>query len=367
MNWKVPYINLGKQFEKSKLKFISEFERVMKEGSFILRADVKKFEENLADYLGVREVIGVNSGTDALYLATEAIGINNGDEVITVANSFVAPISSIIRQGAKPVFVDIKDDFNMDVSQVEKKITKKTKAIMPVHLNGRCCDMASLNDLSKKYNIPIIEDAAQAVGAAYNKKRAGSFGLVGCFSLHPMKTLSCAGDGGAIATNDIYLAEKLRVLRDHGQKEKGEFLYRGYNSRLDNLQAAILNVKFKHLNEYIDKRRKIASIYSERLKDFPLRLPPAPSNGDFFDTYTSYVVRTKKQQQLVDYLKEEKIEVFVHTKKPIYQHKGLKLQNYHLPVNEKICKENVSLPVNPELNDNQINYVVDKIKEFFKK
>ncbi len=156
MKWKVPYINLGKQFEKYRLEFISEFERVMKEGSFILRADVKKFEENLANYLGVKEVIGVNSGTDALYLVTEAIGINKGDEVITVAHSFVAPISSIIRRGAKPVFVDIRDDFNMDVSQIEKKINSKTKAILPVHLNGRCGDMDKLEDIAKKYNLLII-------------------------------------------------------------------------------------------------------------------------------------------------------------------------------------------------------------------
>ncbi|MBI2004033.1 DegT/DnrJ/EryC1/StrS family aminotransferase [Candidatus Pacearchaeota archaeon] len=366
MIWKVPYINLGKQFKNLEKELIVEFKRVMSEGSFILRQDVKRFEENLANYLGVREVIGVNSGTDALYLAIEAIGINKKDEIITVAHSFVAPISAIIRRGAKPIFVDIQNDFNMDVSQVEKKITNKTKAILPVHLNGRCCDMAPLNELSKKYNLPIIEDAAQAIGAKYNKKRAGSFGLAGCFSLHPMKTLSCAGDGGAISTNDVYLAEKLRVLRDHGQKIKGEFLGVGYNSRLDNLQAAILNVKFKHLDEYIKKRRKIAEIYNEELSSLPIILPPAPSKEKYFDTYTSYVIRTDKQEKLIKFLRENGIEVFVHVIKPLDKHQGLGLEQIVLPKNELICSQNVSIPIYPEMEKRQIKEVIDNLKKFYK-
>lgn len=365
MKWKVPYINLGKQFNDLEKELTAEFKRVMGNGDFILRGDVKKFEENVASYLGVKHVIGVNSGTDALYLSTDALEIKPDDEVITVAHSFVATLASIIRQGAKPVFVDIRDDFNMDVSQIEKKITSKTKVILPVHLNGRCCDMTILNDLSKKYNIPIIEDAAQALGAKYKEKKAGSFGDLGCFSTHPMKILSCAGDGGFISTNNDSLADKVRTLRDHGQKIKGDYLFFGYNSRLDNLQAAILNVKFKHLDEYINRRRKIAEIYNKSLENLPIILPQKPSKGDYYDTYNSYVIRSERRNDLFDFLRSKSIESYIHIDKPLYFHPGLNLRNSHLKNNEKICKEILSLPIYPEMNNEQINYVTDSLGEFF--
>jgi len=196
MVWKVPYINLGKQFKNLEKKLTAEFKRVMNNGDFILRADVKKFEENLANYLGVKHVIGVNSGTDALYLSTDALEIKSDDEVITVAHSFVATAASIVYRRAKPIFVDIEDDYNINSNLIEKAITKKTKAIIPVHLNGRSCEIEKIIDVAKKYGLFVIEDAAQALGAEYKGRKVGSFGNLSCFSAHPMKTLSCAGDGG---------------------------------------------------------------------------------------------------------------------------------------------------------------------------
>jgi len=363
MIWKVPYIDLPKQFFQHREELVYEFEKIMSQGSFILREDVNKFEKNMASYLGVKNVIGVNSGTDALYLSVSALGIGEGDEVITVAHSFVATLASIVRVGAKPILVDIRDDFNMDVEQVRDKITGKTKAIIPVHLNGRSCQMKRLEEIAD--GIPIIEDSAQALGSMYKGKKTGSFGIVGCFSTHPMKILGCAGDGGFISTNEDLLAEKIKRLRDHGQKEKGEFVDWGYNSRLDNLQAAILNVKFKSLKNYISRRREIASIYSEELKDLPLVLPPKPSEGDFFDTYNSYVIRSEQRERLLFHLKKKGIECFVHIGRPLYQYKELGLTGMNLKNNEEICKEILSIPIYPEMKKKQINHVVDSIHKFF--
>jgi dTDP-4-amino-4,6-dideoxygalactose transaminase len=363
--WRVPYLGLPLQFKNLEKELTAEFKRVMGSGEFILRDDVDKFERNMASYLGVKHVIGVNSGTDALYLGAEAVGINSDDEVITVAHSFVATVAAITRRGAKPVFVDICEDFNMNTDEVENHVNARTKAILPVHLNGRVCNMDNLEKIARKYGLKIIEDAAQAIGARYQGKMAGSFGEIGCFSLHPMKTLSCAGDGGFISTNNDDTAERIRKLRNHGQKEKGEFLCFGSSSRLDNLQAAILNVKFSHLNEYISKRREIASKYSTALLGLPLKLPPKPDDGEHFDTYNSYVIRTKRRDELKEYLKENGIEVFVSIPKPLYSHQGLKLENNELKNNQKICLESLSLPIFPEMKDKEIKYVGDCICNFF--
>ena len=366
MKWKVPFIDLSLQFKNSEQEITEEFKRVMNEGSFILRNDVEKFENNMALYLGVKHVIGVNSGTDALSLSVEVAGIKEGDEVITVAHTFIATIAAIVHRKAKPILVDIKDDFNMDMEEVEKAITSKTKAIIPVHLNGRICDMGKVMELAQKHNLIIIEDACQSLGSLYKGKKAGSFGLAGCFSTHPLKTLSCAGDGGFISTNNDEIAEKIRYLRNHGQKTRGDIFDFGYNSRLDNLHAALLNIKFKLLDNWIKRRREIASIYSKRLADLPLILPPSPSPQDFFDTYNSYVIRTSYHQELIDFLKLNGIEIFSHFSKPLYHNQKLNLLNYHLPLQEKICKEILSLPIYPELTNEQVEYVIETIHKFFK-
>lgn len=367
MKWKVPYIDLNLQFKNLEEEITSEFKRVMSEGSFILRDDVKRFEDNIASYLDVKHVIGVNSGTDALYLAVNASGIKEGDEVITVAHSFVATLASIYHRNAKPVLVDINDDFNIDADKIEESITEKTKAIIPVHLNGRMCNMEKISDIAGKYNLLMIEDSAQSLGAMYKGKKSGSFGILGCFSTHPMKTLSCGGDGGFISTNNDELAEKIQMMRNHGQDKDKNPGFFAYNSRLDNLHAAILNVKFKNLGKWIKRRREIASIYSEKLKRLPLIPPPKPSDGDYFDVYNSYVIRSNQRDKLFSYLREKGIEVFVHIGKPLYKYEGLNIKDVFLPKNEKICSEILSIPIYPEMTNNQVDYVSENINSFFKR
>lgn len=366
MNWTVPYLNIPKQYIDIKESLDNEFHRIMSSGSFILRDDVTKFEKNLSNYLNIKHIIGVNSGTDALYLSMGAIGFDDGDEVITVAHTFVATIASIIYAGAKPVLVDIGDDYNMDSNSIESAINDRTKAILPVHLNGRVCNMTEITRIAKKYGLLIIEDSAQALGAKYNNLHAGSFGIAGTWSCHPMKTLGCAGDGGFIGTNDDNLAEKLRYLRDHGQKTKTDLESFGYNSRLDNLQAAILNIKFKQLNNWILKRREIASVYTSELDGLPIKLPPFSENDDYYDSYNSYVIMVEERDKLYNYLREKGIEVFIHISKPLYHHKKLELSTGILERNEKICKRILSLPIYPELDEKQLNYVINHIKNFFK-
>ncbi len=291
MSWNVPYINLGLQYIEDKQRIDEEFNRVMSNGSFILRDDVDIFEKKMAGILNVKHVIGVNSGTDALYLAVRALKIGVNDEVITVAHTFVATIAAIHHVGGAHTLIDINSDYNIDTSLIENAITEKTKAIMPVHMNGRMCNMDVIMRVAEKYNLVVIEDAAQALGAKYKESYSGSIGDIGCFSLHPMKILSCPGDGGFITTNSDILNNKLRLLRNHGQKTKTELSEYGYSSRLDNLHAAIVNIKLDRLVDKIDRRRIIARIYNDKLSKLPIRLPNAPEDvNTYYDVYNSYVI-----------------------------------------------------------------------------
>lgn len=364
--FKVPYIDLPKQHKAIEQEVMAAIKRVISSGSFILRDDLKLFEKNIAEYLGCRYSVGVNSGTDALFLALYGQGFKPGNEVITVSHTFVATISVIKHCALNPVLIDVGKDFNMDVKQLEKVINRKTRAIIPVHLNGRVCDMDKIKEIARRHNLVIIEDAAQALGASYKGKKAGTFGI-GCFSAHPMKNLSCAGDGGFITTNNEDLAQKLRLLRDHGQRRKGETVVFGFNSRLDNLQAAILNVKLRHLPTWIKRRRKVAKLYSENLVGLgDLEFSCAPEEkGDYYDIYNSYCVCTKKRDELCRYLRDKGIEVFTHLSKPNHLQKRLGLNNFSLPNTERISKTVLSLPIYPEIEDGQISYVIETIKKFY--
>lgn len=363
--WHVPYIDLAAQNTRLQAQLVDSFTEVMENAAFILRNDVRDFEKRIAEVLNVSHVIGVNSGTDALYLTMQTLELDRGDEVITVAHTFVATVAAIVHAGGTPVFVDIGDDFNMDPQALETAITPQTKAILPVHLNGRMCNMERILAIAEQHEIPIIEDAAQALGARFKTDTAGTLGLAGCFSLHPMKILSCLGDGGFITTRDDTLAAKLRLLRDHGQKTKNDLLCFGYNSRLDNLQAAFLNIKLPYLNQYIHRRREIAALYNRLLQNSPLLLPPAPDTFPYFDSYASYVIRTEYQQELYSYLRDMGIEVYIHLQRPIHSHKKLGLTKVHLPNNEKLCREILSLPIYPEMTDDQVKYVVHHINLFY--
>jgi dTDP-4-amino-4,6-dideoxygalactose transaminase len=368
MQYKVPFVNYPEHYRRIWDEVMGAISEVLTKGDLILRDQLRQFEQNMASFVGTKHAVGLNSGTDALFLSLKASGIGPGDEVITVAHTFVATIAVTVHCGAKPVLVDVGDDMNMDMDQVERKISSKTKAVIPVDLNGRLCGMAKLMAIADEHGLIVIEDAAQALGATLDGKGAGSFGLTGCFSFYPAKILGSAGDAGLLTTDDAEIAEKVRLLRDHGQdRSTGEILYYGWNSRMDNLQAAILNVKLKHVSVWNARRRELASLYQKGLADLSdVKLPPPPSDGRFFDVYQNYVIRSQKRDQLVSYLRESGVEVLVSWPKPVYHHKALGLGGFHLPKTEQISNEVLSLPMYPELSEEQVEYVIETIHNFYK-
>lgn len=367
MNYKVGFVDFPLHYHRLKSEIDAAIKEVLAGGDFILRRQLKEFEGNIASFIGVDYAVGVNSGTDALHLSLLAAGIRPGDEVITVAHTFVASVAVIVHCGATPVLVDVGEDFNMDMEKIESAITPKTKAIMPVHLNGRLCDMERLMSVAHKHHLLVIEDAAQALGATFDGQKAGSFGLTGCFSFYPAKILGGVGDGGMVVTNNSEIAEKIRLLRDHGQQRAtGEILYYGFNSRLDNLQAAILDVKLRHLPDWIERRRELAGIYETGLCGLPqIKTPPPPQGGRYFDVFTNYVVQTEKRDELVAYLRECGIEILVSWPKPMHHHKALGLGHFHLPETEKISREVLSLPLYPELSKDKVEFVIESIRGFY--
>jgi dTDP-4-amino-4,6-dideoxygalactose transaminase len=365
---KVPFVNYSLQYKNLETEIDAAMKSVLNRGDLIMRSDVEEFEKKMAEFLGVRYFISLNSGTDALIFALKAAGIGAGDEVITVSHTFVASIASIAHCGAKPVLVDVKEDFTMDMEKAEAAITSKTKAMLPVHLNGRMCDMERLMEIASKHNLIIIEDAAQALGAKLNNKMAGTFGLAGCYSFYPAKILGTFGDGGGLATNDEKIAEKIRLFRDHGQKTKTEILCFGWTSRLDNLQAAVLNIKIKHLNGWIKRRREIAEIYNKNLSGVAgIKLPPSPNSDEkYFDVFQNYVLRAEKRDELFSFLKEKGVETLIKDPIAVHHHSGLGISDFHLPFSDELAKKVISLPLYPELTDGQIKYVIESVKIFYK-
>ena len=364
---KVSFVNYQVSFRNLKREINKAVQGVLSRGDLILRKDVEDFEKKLANFIGVKHAIGLNSGTDALFLSLKAAGIGQGDEVITVSHTFVASIATIAQAGATPILVDVKEDFTMDENKIEAAISSKTKAIIPVHLNGRMCNMDKIMEIAEKHNLIVIEDAAQSLGAIFNGKRAGSIGLTGCFSFYPAKILGCAGDSGALTTNDEKIAEEIRLLRDHGQKTKREIICFGWNSRLDNLQAAILNVKFRYLTKWLKNRRIIAQVYNKNLAGIKeIKLPEPPdSDKRYFDVYQNYVLRAEKRDELFEFLKKKRVETLIKDPIPNHWQKGLGLEHFKLPVSERLAEEVISLPMYPELTRDQQKYVIKCVKEFY--
>lgn len=368
MNHKVPFIDYPAHYQNMEHEILAIIKDVLfTRADLILRKDLKEFEENIASFLGTKYAVGVNCCTDALHLSLYANGIGAGDEVVTVAHTFVATVEAIIHCGAKPILVDIGEDFNMDVAQLERAVSPRTKAIVPVHLNGRVCNMEKVMAIGKKYDLVVIEDAAQSLGATYNGRKAGTFGAAGCFSFFPAKILGTAGDGGLVCTNRKGFAEKIRLLRNHGRKTKNNIALYGFNRRLDNIQAAILNMKLKYLPKWIEKRREIATMYHNGLKDINgIKLPPGPNNTSrHFDVFQNYVIRAKNRNALVKYLENKGVETLISWPKPMHKHKKLNLQHFKLPMTEKISKEVISLPMNTELTKKQVEYVIESVKAFY--
>jgi dTDP-4-amino-4,6-dideoxygalactose transaminase len=366
MGYQVRFVNFPRQYQQHKEEFDRVFEEIMSGGDFILRRHVEEFEKRVAEYVGTKYAIGVNTGTDALYLSAQALGFGSGDEVITVAHTFVATVGAIVQCRATPLLVDITDDFNMDVNQIEAAITPKTKGIIPVHLNGHSCNMDKILHVAKKYHLRIIEDAAQALGAQFKGKRCASFGDTGIFSFYPAKVLGTAGDGGIVCTNDDALARKIKAFRDNGRVESVDVVECfGWCTRLDNLHAAILDMKFNYFDEWIKRRRAIAKMYDEGLSDIPEVVRPPISKSDYFDVYQNYVIRTEQRDKLVAHLQKSGVEVLISWRVPMHQQEALGLSHFKLPITERISREVISLPMYPELTDDEVEFVIEAIKKCF--
>lgn len=366
--WKIPFVGLKRQYQDFREEILASVDRIFSEASFILRDDVDKFENIFADIIGTDYAIGVNSGSDALLLSMEALGFGSGDEIITVAHTCLPTINAIVKCGATPILVDIGDDFNMDAEKLEASITHRTKAIVPVHQNGRMCDMKRIMEIGERKSLAIIEDSAQGLGARFGDQPAGSIGRVGCFSLHPMKVLGVGGDGGVITTNDPALVRKLRILRNvSGLKDTEGVPTYGYNSRLDTLHAAIALVKIKHLSRWLETLRCLAARYHKAFADIPdIHRPPPPEDNLRYDVFTSYVIRTTRRDELMAWLKADSIEVFALWPTPLHLKPSLKLSDCQLPQTERISKEVLSLPIYPQLSEDEQDFVIASIRNFFK-
>ena len=363
---KVPYINLGLQHQKDKQRILTKVSELLDSGMFILGDEVKQFEERFATLCGTKYAVGVANGTDALVLALQSLGIGKGDEVITAPNSYLASGSSIALCGATPVFADVREDYNIDPVQVRKKITDKTKAIIPVHLTGRPAPMDEINMVAKEFNLHVVEDAAQAVGAQYKNKAVGCLSDVACFSLHPLKNLSAIGDAGIMTTNNKEIYEWLLKARSHGMKSRDECEFWSMNSRLDAVQAAILNIKIGNIKEWTERRRGIAAKYVQELG----HLVHVPKEQAFEKSvYHTFIIMTAHRDALQKHLHEHGVDSKIHYPIAIHQQDAaqqLKSSHDAFPETEKQITQILSLPVYPELTDEQVNHVCAQVKSFFK-
>lgn len=354
-----------KEYAAKRKGINSAVQKVLQSGYFILGQEVLKFEKDFARYLEVKHVIGVGNGMEAIEIALLALGIKKGDEVITTSLSAAATALAIKAVGATPVFADIDKYCHIDPKEIERKISKKTKAILPVHLYGQAADMSKIMALAKKYKLEVIEDCAQAHGAQFKGKRVGSLGIAGCFSFYPTKNLGAYGDGGAIATNNAELADKMRMIRNYGQKNRYEHPIYGLNSRLDELQAGILSVKLKQLDSENKKRNAIAKLYRQGLKQVGgLKLPE--ERGFVSHVYHLFVIETTNRNSLQEFLREKGIPTIIHYPIPIYKQKAFATSNkLNLPETKRVTDKILSLPCHPYLTNKEVRYICGKIKEFY--
>lgn len=364
----IPYVNFPGQYREMRQEILSAVEGVFTRGDYILGEEVSAFESSFAALCGVQFAVSVANGTDALMLALKVLGVGPGDEVITVPNSFIATAASIALVGAQPVFVDVDEDFLMDPTLVEKAITSRTKVIMPVHLTGRCVDMDPVLSLAKEKGLKVVEDAAQSVGSFYKGRPAGSLGILGCFSLHPLKNLNAAGDAGIISTNDFGLAEKLKLFRNHGLINREESAFWGHNSRLDTIQAAVLNRRMPRLKEVIRRRRMIAEKYRHALN--PFVTCPRDISEEGLHTYHVFIVQSDQRDSLKEYLAQRGVETKIHYPIPIHLQKaaaGVGYKGGSFPVCERQAKRMLSLPIHPLLTDKDVTQVIEAVIDFHKK
>lgn len=363
----VPYVDIARQHRRLKAEILEAVGAVIDSGSFILGEQLADFEARFAKLCGCRFAVGVNSGTDALGLSLRAVGVGPGDEVITPTNSFIASASCVVALGARPVLVDVREDYNVDPEKVEHAITPRTKAILPVHLTGRIAEMDTILAIANRRGIPVIEDAAQAVCAEQRGRRAGSLGLLGCFSLHPLKTLNACGDGGVVTTNDEKLYERLKLLRNFGLPTRDDCVEWGINSRLDTLQAAILLVKLRYLEAWVEKRRANAAFYLDALKGIAGVSCPAPGS-DEKPAYHTFMISAERRDELKAFLAGKGIGSAIHYPVPIHLMTVGRQMNHKpgdFPVAERLAGRILSLPVYPELEHDDLACVAATIRTFY--
>jgi dTDP-4-amino-4,6-dideoxygalactose transaminase len=372
---KVNFYTSQREYIEKKAEFDKAILDVMSSGNFILGAEVKVFEEAIKEYTGAKHAIAVASGTDALVIASDILGFRDGKEVITSPYTFLASTSWIAKHNAKPVFADIDEKtFNIDVNKIEEKINPNTCGILPIHLFSQMANMDKIMDLASKNNLRVLEDAAEAFGMKWKGnsttyKHSGSIGDMGVFSFFPTKTLGGYGDGGMIITNDDVLAEKTRMYRVHGAAKKYHYEYIGYNSRLDTIQAAVLLVKLKHINESIKKREVVANWYKERLSSCEnIRIPSI--NGEQKPVYYVFNILTERRDELASFLKENEIGYSIYYPIPLHLQKCFSYLGYKkgdFPVSEKISEEILALPIYPEITEEEVDFVCETIRKFYRK
>ncbi len=365
---KIPYVNLSLQWQNEKKQLLKLIDKSLLEESWVGGKSIQTFEKNISRLCNTKYAAALNSGTDALTLALHLLGVRKGDEVITTPNTFIATVSVIVHIGATPVFVDVLPDQSMDPSKLENSITKKTKAIIPVYLSGRIEGMNKISKIAKKYKIPIIEDAAQAVGSKFYKKPSGSIGDVGCFSAHPLKNLNAIGDSGYITTNNESIYKKIIELRNHGMVNRNKVKNFGYVSRMDNLQATVLNFRLKNLKKIINKRRENFKLYEKYLNKNYTFFPDEKSYQ--FNTYHTFVIQVNKRDNLKKYLKKNNIDTAIHYPIPIHLQPAAKFLGYKegsFQNAETQAKRILTLPINQFLREKEIKFISEKINSFFEK
>ncbi len=368
MAYKVRFVKPDLAYSKYKSEIDGAIGECLTHGDLIARRQLREFEEAFAAFVGTKYCVGLNSGYHALALSMLAAGIGPGHEVITVAHTFVATVSAIVHTGATPVLIDARPDYNMDMDALERAITPRTKAVVPVHLNGRVCDMDRLQQIADKYRLQIIEDAAQSIGGKFKGKGAGSFGLAGCFSFYPFKMLGALGDAGAVTTNDPNIARTVTLLRFNGEdRATGEYHHHGFTALLDNLQAAVLSTKLRHLPEWIEHRRTMAELYRKGLDGVGDVRTPHFEGADHFDVFQNYVIRTSRRDELRTWLKDQGVETILSWPKPMWKHLALRLGEHTLPETEAICREVLSIPMAAETTAEDVHTTVDTIRAFFQR
>jgi dTDP-4-amino-4,6-dideoxygalactose transaminase len=363
---KVPFGDLRRQYDSIRGEIDAAVQAVFERGWFILGQEVERFEAELAAYLGVRHVVGVGSGTDAIHLALRAVGVEPGDEVITVANTCVPTVSGISAAWATPVLVDVDPiSFNLDPAGLESAITPKTRAIVPVHLYGQAADLDPIVEIARAHGLWVVEDAAQAIGAGYKGRKMGTIGDAGCFSFYPSKNLGAFGDGGAVVTNSDEVAGRLRQLRNYGEVRRYHHATRGFNSRLDEIQAAILRVKLRHVDAWNERRRHLAALYEGEISNPQIAKPVEMGYG--VHNYHLYVIRCSRRDELQSYLAAQGVSTLIHYPIPIHlqqAYRDLGKQEGDFPVSEMSAREILTLPLFPELSDEEARYVADCINRF---